>query len=150
MSTPQEAYDQLMTELREISLMGSIGGVLGWDEKTHMPLMLTWVGTVQQQFNRGGGNRGGGGGGNRGGGGPPNFPQSQAPNQGRRGGNAGILGNAAPQQANMQMHVSNYKTVSGIKVPHLIQSGANNETTEEFVVKNVRINPSFRADLFTK
>jgi hypothetical protein len=131
------------------------------DEKTHMPLMLTWVGTVDQSFNRGGGNRGGGGN-PRGGGAPPNFPQSQAPNpnqggqaqvlgqgqaqgQGRRGGNAGT-----PQQANLQMHVSDYKTVSGIKFPHLVQSGANNETSEEFVVKSLRVNPSFRADYFTK
>jgi hypothetical protein len=125
------------------------------DEKTHMPLMLTWVGTVQQQFNRGGG---GGRGGDFRGGGPANLPQSQQPNpnqgqqtlgqnqgQGRRGG-----GNNTPQQANLQMHVSDYKTVSGIKFPHLIQSGANNETTEEFVVKSLRVNPSFRADYFTK
>ena len=48
------------------------------------------------------------------------------------------------------MHVSDYKTVSGIKFPHLLQGGANNETTEEFVVKNLRVNPSFRADYFSK
>lgn len=133
------------------------------DEKTHMPLMLTWMGTVQTPFNNN--NRGGGPGGGRGGdfrgGGPANFPQSQAPNpnqgqqtlgqnqnqgQGRRGGG----NNNTPQQANLQMHVSDYKTVSGIKFPHLLQGGANNETTEEFVVKNLRVNPSFRADYFTK
>jgi len=115
------------------------------DEKTHLPLMLTWMGTVQQPFNRGGG----GGGGNFRGGGPPNFPQSQSPaqaqQQGRRGG-----GNAAAQQPQpLQMHLSDYKTVNGMKFPHLIQSGANNETTEELVVKSIRVNPSFRADLFT-
>jgi len=110
--------------------------------------MLTWMGTVQQQFNRGGNP---GGGGNFRGGAPPNFPQSQSPQQaqqqGRRGG-----GNAAaqPAQAQMQMHLSDYKTVNGMKFPHLIQSGANNETTEELVVKSIRVNPSFRADLFTK
>ena len=118
------------------------------DEKTHMPLMLTWMGTVQTPFN----NRGGGGGGNFRGGAPPNFPQSQSPQQaqqqaqqqqGRRGG-----GNAAPQQAQLQMHLSDYKTVNGMKFPHLIQSGANNETTEELVVKSLRVNPSFKSDLF--
>lgn len=133
------------------------------DEKTHMPLMLTWVGPAQNFFNNRGGNQGGGrgGGGNFRGGGGGNFPQSQAPNpnqgnqgqilgqnqgQGRRGGG----NNAQPQQTNLQMHVSDYKTVSGIKFPHLLQGGANNETTEEFVIKNLRINPSFRADYFTK
>jgi len=124
------------------------------DEKTHLPLMLTWMGTVQQPFNRGGG----GGGDNFRGGGPPNFPQSQAPNpnqgnqtlgqQGQQGRRGGGNNNQTPQQANLQMHVSDYKTVSGIKFPHLIQSGANNETSEELVVKSLRINPSFRADLF--
>ena len=116
------------------------------DEKTHLPLMLSWTGTVQSFNNRGGGNRGGG---NRGGGGaPPNFPQSQNPNQGRGGGNNN--NRATAQQANLQMHLSDYKAVSGLKFPFLIQSGANNETTEELVVKNIRVNPSFKADLFTK
>ena len=116
------------------------------DEKTHLPLMLTWIGP-QQSFSN---NRGGGG--NFRGGGAANFPQSQAPNQaqqqGRRGGGAGN-NTQTPQMVNLQMHLSAYKTVSGMKFPHLIQSGANNETTEELVVKNLRVNPSFRADLFT-
>jgi hypothetical protein len=163
------------------------------DEKTHMPLMLTWVGPVQSFNNRGGGGGGGGRGGDFRGGGPGNFPQSISPQQaqrqlaqqaqqqaqqpgqpqaqqpgqpqaqqpgqpqaqqpgqpqgqqqGRRGG-----GNTAPQQANLQMHVSDYKTVNGIKFPHLLQGGANNETSEEFVVKSLRVNPSFRADYFSK
>jgi hypothetical protein len=120
------------------------------DEKTHMPLMLTWTGTVQNfQQQRGGGNRGGGGGG---GGRGANFPQSQAPNQAQaqqgRQGRGG--GGSAPQQAALQMYVSDYKTANGLKFPFLIQSGANNVTTEEMVVKSVRINPSFRADYFTK
>jgi hypothetical protein len=116
------------------------------DEKTHMPLMLTWMGTVQQPFNRGGGS---GGGGNFRGGGPPNFPQSQSPAQAQQQGRRGGATAAAPQ-AQLQMHLSDYKTVNGMKFPHLIQSGANNETTEELVVKSLRVNPSFRADLFTK
>jgi hypothetical protein len=111
------------------------------DEKTHLPLMMQWQGVVQT-FNRNNGNRSGGGGG-RG-----NFPQDQQPNQGRRGG--GNRGNATVQQATLQMHVSDYKTVNGIKFPFLIQSGANEETTEELVVKNIRINPSFKPEQFSK
>lgn len=34
---PQQAYDNLIKELREISLLGSVAGVLGWDERTQMP-----------------------------------------------------------------------------------------------------------------
>lgn len=109
------------------------------DQKTHLPLMLAWTGQAAQSFNRGGGNFRGGG--------PPggNFPQSQAPNQnqGRRGGNNNRSG---PQP--LQMHLSDYKNSGGIKFPFLIQSGANDETTEELVVKTVRVNPTFKADLF--
>jgi len=108
------------------------------DEKSHLPLMLSWAGTVQS-FNRGGGNRGGGG---RGG----NFPQDQAPNN-RGGGNRG---GGVLQQATLQMHLSDYKAVNGIKFPFLIQSGANEETTEELVVKTIRVNPSFKAEQFSK
>ena len=97
--------------------------------------MMSWPGAAQsfgnfQRGNRGGGQRGGGQGGDA---------------QGRRGGNRGGV-----QQATLQMHLSDYKTVNGIKLPHLIQRGANGETTEEFVVKSYKINPSFKAETFTK
>ena len=102
------------------------------DATSHLPLLMSWVGIAPQLAN----NRGGGNGnrGNRGGG------------NANRGGFAGNAG----QQANLQMHFSDYKTVSGIKLPHLIQRGPNNETTEELVVKSYKINPSFKANTFTK
>jgi len=106
------------------------------DEKSHLPLMMSWAGTVQT-FNRGGGNRGGGGRGN--------FPQDQQPNRGGNRGGGGVL-----QQATLQMHLSDYKTVNGMKFPFLIQSGANEETTEELVVKTIKVNPSFKAEQFSK
>src|SRR5688572_17696861 len=34
---PKQAYDELLTELREIALLRSVGDVLGWDERTFMP-----------------------------------------------------------------------------------------------------------------
>ena len=97
-------------------------------EKTHLPLMITWPGLVQNfSFNnRNSGNRGSGNSGGR-----------------------GRSGNSA-QPGNLQIYLSDYKTVQGIKFPHLIQSGGNNETTEELVVKSVKINPIFKADIFTK
>ena len=113
------------------------------DEKTHLPLMMQWQGVVQS-FNRNNFNRNGGGGGGRG-----NFPQDQQPNRGNRGG-GGNRGNATLQQATLQVHLSDYKNVNGIKFPFLIQSGANEETTEELVVKNIRVNPSFKPEQFSK
>ncbi|NQT53805.1 carboxypeptidase M32 [bacterium] len=35
--TPQEAYDELLARSREVSLLGSCGGLLGWDRETFMP-----------------------------------------------------------------------------------------------------------------
>src|SRR5262249_35863686 len=35
--TSQEAYAELIQSVREISLLGSCGAVLGWDERTYMP-----------------------------------------------------------------------------------------------------------------
>jgi carboxypeptidase Taq len=37
MPTPHSAYQELITQLREVSLFGSIGSVLGWDERVLMP-----------------------------------------------------------------------------------------------------------------
>lgn len=34
---PQKAYDALISELKEIVLLGSIGSLLGWDERTQLP-----------------------------------------------------------------------------------------------------------------
>ncbi|HEX5109102.1 MAG TPA: hypothetical protein VFV95_11670 [Vicinamibacterales bacterium] len=106
------------------------------DDKNHTPLLLSWTGIASQlgNFNRGGANRGG----NRG--------AAGGQQQGNRGGNRGGAGQVAP----LQMYLSDYKSVNGIKLPHLIQSGSNGETTEELVVKSYRINPTFKADLFDK
>jgi carboxypeptidase Taq len=37
MSKPQDTYTSLTCELREIGLLGSVGSLLGWDERTQMP-----------------------------------------------------------------------------------------------------------------
>src|SRR5262249_19534906 len=96
------------------------------DEKTHLPLMMQWNGTVQSP-NRGRGN-----------------------NNGNRGNNNGNRGGDTVQQASLQMHLSDYKSANGLKFPMLIQSGANEETTEELVIKTVRVNPTFKPEQFSK
>ncbi|RKX26792.1 MAG: carboxypeptidase M32 [Candidatus Zixiibacteriota bacterium] len=35
--TPKEAYDELTKQCKEISLLGSVTAVLGWEERTYMP-----------------------------------------------------------------------------------------------------------------
>ncbi len=136
------------------------------ESTTHLPLMMTWTGGGQ----RGGrGGQGGGrgragdaaaqGGAAQGGAAPapppaaPQSPLQASPQssaavdtaQGRRGRG---FGGGAP--ATLEMHLSEYKAVNGIKLPHLITRGTNGETAEEWVIKNYRINPTFKGNTFSK
>src|SRR5688500_3799689 len=35
--TPQDAYDTLIKQVKEISLLGSAASILHWDQETHLP-----------------------------------------------------------------------------------------------------------------
>jgi hypothetical protein len=48
------------------------------------------------------------------------------------------------------MTLGEYKTVNGLRLPHLITRGVNDMTIEEWTIDSYRINPSFKADVFTK
>ena len=37
MANPQQSYDAIISTLKQISLLGSVGSVLGWDERTQLP-----------------------------------------------------------------------------------------------------------------
>lgn len=108
------------------------------DQATHMPLMLTWQGAAPQlvAVARGRGGRGGGGQARDGGqpaDGPPSDPRPPR-----------------AQQATLQMTLANYKSVNGVQLPHLITRGVNEMTIEEWTIDSYRVNPAFRADVFTK
>jgi hypothetical protein len=105
------------------------------DQATHMPLMITWQGPAPQLAVAGRGR--GGRGGQRAGGSEPAVP-------------AGAGRGAPREQATLQMTLGNYKTVNGVKLPHLITRGVNDMTIEEWTIDSYRLNPSFKADVFTK
>jgi len=64
----------------------------------------------------------------------------------------GALAPAPPAQgpATLVLHMGEYKTVNGIKLPHLISRGTEDTTQEEIKVKSFKINPTFKADTFTR
>jgi len=71
-----------------------------------------------------------------------------------RGGDIRRRGAAAPAapaqgQATLVLHMGEYKTVNGIKLPHLITRGTEDTTQEEIKVKSFKLNPTFKADTFT-
>jgi len=65
-------------------------------------------------------------------------------------GRGGRGGGAPREQATLQMTLGNYQTVNGVKLPHLITRGVNDMTIEEWTIDSYRLNPSFKADVFTK
>jgi hypothetical protein len=92
------------------------------DQATHMPLMITWqVGRLLAAGRRGGGGDG------------------QSPPVSR-----------APEQPALQFTMSDYRVVNGLKLPHLITRGTPDRTIEEWNVKSYKLNPVFKADVFTK
>jgi hypothetical protein len=115
------------------------------DTKTSMPLMLTWTGIAQDPIaqlagrigfrGRGRGGRGGFGG-NRG-----NQPQQPA---------KVVSADELSKPTTLRMYLSDYKSINGIKLPHLITRGSGDQVTEEWEIKSYKINPTLKADTFKK
>jgi hypothetical protein len=123
------------------------------DTMSHMPLMLTWTGPAGRGFGRGGQGRRGQGGADTGAPAPEgraagDQPAAQGAGADQARGRGGRAAQGPP--VTLEMHLAEYKTVNGIKLPHLITRGVSGETNEEWVVRSYRINPSFRANTFTK
>ena len=57
---------------------------------------------------------------------------------------------SAGRNRTQEMHLSDYKAIGGIKLPHLVTRGANGETSEEWTIKSYKINANFKANTFTK
>ena len=118
------------------------------DSATHMPLMMTNTGF-------GGGGRGRRGGGPDGRGAVPNAqaaaPAPAAPTPGApTGAPEARRGGGPPQSVTIETHLSEYKAVNGIKLPHLITRGVNGQTNEEWEIKNYRVNPNLKSNTFSK
>jgi len=146
---------QATAEVLEIQTADGTPTRMMIDSKTSMPLMLQWTGIAQDPlaalagragFGRRGG-RGGRGGGFQGGG-------RQGGGQQARGGaaaDAGIVrADALAQPTALQMFLSDYKAVNGVKLPHLMIRGAGDQVTEEWIIKSYRINPNFKPETFSK
>ncbi len=99
------------------------------DVATHMPLMMTTTGFGGRGRRAGASPDGGGRGAGDG-----------------RGDGRG----PGPAQITIETHLSEYKTVGGIKLPHLITRGVNGQTNEEWDIKSYKINPNFKGNTFSK
>jgi len=122
------------------------------DQETHMPLMVQYQDPKPMVMIQGGPRPGGPG---RGPGGP--------------GGGAGAAGQegARPTPEEMQkrlaemqrtppalgtfaMHLSDYKKVDGIMLPHKIETSLDGEPNEEWTIEKYKVNPQIKADTWEK
>ena len=144
----QAASPQATAEVLEMDVPDGNPVRILIDTKTYMPLMLTWTGVAQDPIaqlagrigfrGRGRGNRGGFFGGN----------QNQR-NQQQQAAKV-VSADELSKPTTLRMYLSEYKVVNGIKLPHLITRGSGEQVTEEWEIKNYKINPTLKADTFKK
>jgi hypothetical protein len=100
------------------------------DQQTHFPLMLTWTGPQPRVMVRR----------TAPGSGPPNPDQ--------------IAREAAAEaplpDAKFEMRFAEYRKVDGIQFPHEIVRAINGTVNEEWTVKSYKVNPSLKANTFSK
>jgi len=138
------------------------------DQNTHLPLMVQYQDPKPMVMINGGPGRGPGGPG-----GPGGPPPGGGPGMPRGGGGTvdvqrapGAGGPPAPpspeemqkrieeMQRNppplgtFEMHLSDYKKVDGVMLPHKIETSLDNEPNEEWTIEKYKINPTVKADVW--
>ena len=129
------------------------------DQGTHLPLMVQYQDPNPMVMINGGPGRGPGGPGGPGAPGAPGAPGTRGP-----GGPGGpppmsqedVQKRVAEMQRNppplgtFEMHLSDYKKVDGIMLPHKIETSLDGEPNEEWTVEKYKVNPTIKADTWEK
>ena len=99
------------------------------DQETHLPLMLTWKGPQPRLIMR-----------------------RMAPGAGGEEAEraARAAEDAPPAEATFEMRLADYRPVGGIQLPHEITRAINGQTNEEWTIESYTVNPSLKANTFTK
>jgi hypothetical protein len=112
-------------DVLDVSPEGAAPMKLFIDQATHMPLMLTYEGTLPRMFR----NRGG---------------QRPTPEEIEK------MRSEPPQAATFEVHFSDYRKVNGVLLPHTITQGVNGNVTEEFTVDKYKLNAPLKPETFAK
>jgi hypothetical protein len=130
------------------------------DQQTHLPLMVQYEDPKPMIMMAGGpGRRPGGPGGPPppppppGGapqaGGPPSPPPAPMPPDEVQRRVAEMQRNP-PQMGTFAMHLSDYKKVDGVMLPHKIETSLDGEPNEEWTIEKFKVNPSMKPDTWEK
>lgn len=112
------------------------------DQGTKLPLMVQYQDpkpVVMINNNRGPGGPGGPGG-------PPPAPPSPEEMQKRME----EMRRNPPQLGTYALHLSDFKKVDGIMLPHRIETSLDGEPNEEWTIEKYKVNPSIKADFWDK
>lgn len=88
------------------------------------------------------------GGGGRGPGGQPPTPEQMEQMRQRMAERMREQG--PPPMATITLRFDDYKAVDGVLLPHRIDQSVDGTPSEEWTVEKYRVNPSLKADFFTK
>ena len=56
----------------------------------------------------------------------------------------------APQTTAVTIHLSKYKKVDGLLLPHQIDTSVNGQASEAWTIEKIKLNPSVKANVFQK
>lgn len=120
------------------------------DQQSHLPLMVQYQ-EVRPRVMMMGGPGGPGGRGGRGPQGGPLPEGGQRPSEDEmRQRVEEMRRQGPPPPSAFTMHLSDHKTVDGVMLPHKIGIAIEGEPNEEWTIERFKVNPSVKADEFTK
>ena len=111
------------------------------DQATHLPLMVQYQDPKPMVMINGGPGRGPGGPG--GPGGPPPTPEQVQQR-------VAEMPRTPPPLGTFAMHLSDYRKVDGIMLPHKIETSLDGEPNEEWTIEKYKVNPQIKADVWEK
>jgi hypothetical protein len=122
------------------------------DQATHMPLMVQYQDPKPMIMINGGPRPGGPGGPGRGpgGGAPPAATGGTAPTQEEIQKRIAEIQRNPPALGTFAMHLSDYKKVDGIMLPHKIETELDGEPNEEWTIEKYKVNPQIKPDTWEK
>ena len=113
-------------------------------QESHLPLMVQYQDPKPMVMIAGGP---GGAGAERGPGGPGGPPPMTPEEREKR---LAEMQRTPPQLGTFAMHLSDYKKVDGLMLPHKIETSVDGDPNEEWTVEKYKVNPQIKADTWEK
>ena len=120
------------------------------DQDTKLPVMVQYQDPKPMVMINNGPGRGPGGPGGRGG--PPPPPGAPRPDMSPEEMQKRVeeMRRNPPQLGTYALHLSDFKKVDGIMLPHKIETSLDGEPNEEWTIEKFKVNPSIKADFWDK